>query len=93
MSNHRFFRASPEVYELIRAQVDAAWGLPEPLTETCILPAEDQRQDAGGNCLLAVRLEWLEWEPVATLLPQMLDIDAVEELTEAEYWAAIASPD
>lgn len=93
MRSHRFFRASSEVYESLRAQLDAAWGLPAPLTETCILPANDQRQDAGGNCLLAVRLEWLEWEPVATLVPQMLQIGAVEELTEAEYWAAIASPE
>jgi len=86
---HRFFRAAPAVYESIRAQIDAAWGYPTPHTLTSIPTAADQNKDAGGNCIMAVRLEWLGWEPVATLVPQAVESGLIEEMSEAEYWAAI----
>lgn len=86
---HRFFKAAQEVYESMRSQIDAAWGYPTPHTQTSIPPADDQYKAADGDCLMAVKIEWLGWEPVATLMPQMLDMGAVEEISEAEYWAAI----
>lgn len=87
---HRFFRASPAVYEQVRAQVDSAWGYPTKIgTQTCIPPADEQSTDSQGRCLLAVLVEWTTWEPVATLLPQMIAVGQVEEISEAEYWAAV----
>ena len=86
---HRFFRASPAVYEQVRSQVDAAWGYPTPVgTQTCIPPAAEQEKDSQGRCLLAVLVEWTTWEPVATLLPQLIAAGAVDEISEADYWAA-----
>jgi len=69
---HRFLKASPAVYESMRSQIDAAWGYPTPYTQTCIPPAVEQFKAADGDCIMGVKVEWTTWEPVATLLPQML---------------------
>lgn len=86
----RFFRGSVAVYEAIRADLDAAWGLPNDSgTATCIAPASTAHKDAQGRVLLAVHDEFATWEPAATLLPQLLASGAVEEITQAEYQAAL----
>lgn len=84
---HRFFKAPAAVYEAMRVQIDAAWGYPEPLTLTSIPPANVQHKHADGDCIMGVRLDWLGWEPVATLIPQALASGMITEMTEAEYWA------
>ena len=89
---HRFLKASPAVYESMRLQIDAAWGYPTPHTETCIPTAADQFKAADGDCIMGVKVEWCEWEPVATLLPQMLAAGVVTEISEADYWAAMPQP-
>lgn len=89
---HRFFKAPPAVYESLRAQIDAAWGYPTQHTQTSIPTAADQHKAPDGDCVMAVRLEWLGWEPVATLLPQAVASGMIEEISEAEYWAAIPQP-
>lgn len=90
---HRFLKASPEVYEAMRAQVDASWGYPTEHTQTSIPPAAEQNKDSDGDCIIGVKSEWCEWEPVATLLPQMIAAGQIEEITEVEYWAALPQPD
>ena len=90
---HRFFKASPDLYESLRAQIDAAWGYPTPHTQTSIPPAAEQHKASDGDCIMGVKAEWLDWEPVATLMPQMLDLGAVVEISEAEYWAAMPEPE
>jgi hypothetical protein len=37
--------------------------------------------------------EFATWEPASTLLPQLIASGAVEEITEAEYRAAMLPPD
>lgn len=86
---HRFFKASPTVYEAIRKQIDAAWGYPTAHTQTSIPPAAEQHKAADGDCLMGVKVEWTTWEPVATLLPQLIAAGQVEEISEAAYWAAV----
>jgi hypothetical protein len=90
---HRFLKASPAVYESMRAQIDAAWGYPTPHTATSIPPAAEQHKAADGDCIMGVKAEWCDWEPVATLLPELLNAGAVEEISEAEYWASMPQPD
>jgi hypothetical protein len=90
--SQRFFRTSDAMlYESIRLQLDAAWGHPTPdgTTITCIDPASVAPRDASGHILLAVRPEWCEWEPVPTLLPQLLAAGAVQEIDAAAYDAAV----
>lgn len=90
---HRFFKASSEVYDAMRSQIDAAWGYPTIHTQTCIPSAADQHKATDGDCVLGVKAEWCEWEPVATLLPQMLSSSQIEEISESEYWAEMPTPD
>jgi hypothetical protein len=86
---HRFLKAAPAVYESMRAQIDAAWGYPTPHTQTCIPPAAEQFKAADGDCIMGVKAEWCGWEPVATLLPEMIAAGLVKEISEADYWAAM----
>lgn len=90
---HRFLKATPAVYEAMRSQIDAAWGYPTEYTETCMPPASSQHKASDGDCIIGVKAEWCEWEPVATLLPQMLSSSQIEEISESEYWAEMPTPD
>ena len=90
---HRFFKASPEVYESLRSEIDAAWGYPTAYTQTCIPPAAEQHKAQNGDCVMGVKTAWTTWEPVATLLPQMIAAGQIREITEAEYWSAMPQPE
>lgn len=84
----RYFRIPDDnLYESIRHQLDAAWGFPAPdgLTVTCVDPAATAPRDSQGRILLAVQPEFVEFEAVAAILPQLLASGAVEELSESEY--------
>jgi len=68
--SQRFFRGDAATYEAIRADLNAAWGLPNDKgTLTCIAPAATAPTDSQGRVLLAVHDEFATWEPAATLLP------------------------
>lgn len=92
----RYFRtADADLYESIRLQLDAAWGHPtaDGSTVTCIDPVAVAPRDLSGRVLLAVRDEFVTYEPAASILPQLLASGAVEEITEAEFAAAVARPE
>lgn len=92
--SQRFFRASAATYESVRSQLDAAWGLPNDKgTHTCAEPAATAPHDAQGRVLLAVRPKFCEFEAVAAVLPLLLSSGSVQEITEAEYWAAFPQSD
>ena len=55
----RFYKFTPDAYELYRATLDAAMGFPCPGTATSIEPTGTAPRDAGGKVLLAVSGEWL----------------------------------
>ena len=91
----RYFRtASPDLYESIRLQLDASWGHPTPdgKTITCIDPVAIAPRDQGGRILLAVREEFLAYEPAASILPQLLNSGAVEEISETAFAAGVQQP-
>lgn len=86
----RFFRSTDAVYEQARATLDAAWGLPNDLgTVTCIEPATTAPHDAQGRVLLAVNDDFCAYPVAVDLLPQLLASGAVDEITAAEYQAAL----
>jgi hypothetical protein len=88
--SQRFFRGDVATYEAIRSDLDAAWGLPNDKgTSTCIAPAVTAPKDSQGRVLLAVHEDFANWEPAATLLPQLLASGSVEEISEATYRAAL----
>lgn len=81
----RYFRtADATLYETIRATLDAAWGHPNEQTITCIDPESVAPRDADGRILLAVDDAFATYEPVPSMLPQLL-ASGVEEIAAAEY--------
>lgn len=86
----RFFRSDVATYEQVRVALDAAWGHVAPTT--CIEPAATAPRDSQGRVVLAVNDEFCTYSVAAELLPQLLASGAVEEITEAEYQAAIQTP-
>jgi hypothetical protein len=92
----RFFRclAGDLAYDEARLALDAAWGHPSPdgKTVTCIDPAEVAPRDKSGTIVLAVRDEFCDYPAAAALLSQLIASGAVEEITEAEYQAAVSVP-
>ena len=91
MLAQRFFRADAATYESMRLHLNAAWGLPTPGTENCILPADDPTapRDGQDRVYLAVHAEWCDWPAVAAVLPDLLASGAVEEVTREDYQAAL----
>jgi len=81
----RYFRSDAATYEAIRQQLDAAWGHPSAVAETCIEPAASAPRDSQGRVLLAVLAEFAEYPAVAAVLPQLLASGAVEEIGASEY--------
>lgn len=90
----RFFRISDtSVYESTRLGLDAAWGLPDGKgTVTCVEPAATAPRDSEGQIVLAVADEFCAFSVAVDLLPQLLASGAVEEITEADYQAALTPP-
>ena len=90
MTAHRFFVTSDAVYEQMRAAVDAAWKYPTSVgTQTCVEPASERPHDLDGRVLKALTLEWLEWEPVTTMIAGAIAAGIVVEIDEDTYWAAM----
>lgn len=87
----RYFRSTPAVYADICAQFDAAYGYPNAETKTDrTLPlATDLPADGQGRVYLAVDAAYCEYILPGEMLPELLASGAVEELTEAQYVAAV----
>lgn len=85
----RCFRclAGDEVYEQIRATLDAAWGHPnaETKTVTCIDPASVAPRDTQGRIMLATSEAFCEYDAASQMLPQLLDSGMIEEIDAATY--------
>lgn len=83
----RYFRSTAAVYEVVSAQLDAAYGYPNTTTKTeralplaSNLPVDDQ-----GRVYLAISAEYCEYVLPSQMLPQLLASSAVEEIDAATY--------
>jgi hypothetical protein len=91
----RYFRAgSVEVYEAVRANLDAAYGYPNDDTKTltAICPALDAQTDASGRVYMVASQAECDFPVVAALLPQLLSSGLVEEIDAARYLQELPSP-
>jgi hypothetical protein len=77
----RIFRTSPQAYEAIRAQIDAAFGYPyfsDPenptvaTTETCMPPVKSAITDADGNAYIALADEHSTLPQIAPALAALI---------------------
>lgn len=89
----RYFRSTHAVYANICAQLDAAYGYPNPETKTeRTLPlAPELPSDEANRVYLAISSEYCEYVLPSQLLPQLLASGAVEEISEAQYLAVLPS--
>jgi len=90
--SRRYFAASPQVYEAVRAQLDALWGHPDGVTETAFNPVTLAPRDNDGRALLAVWSSFCEMPDVAEMLPGLLASGAVAEITQQEFDAWLPVP-
>lgn len=87
----RYFRSTPDVYNSICSQLDAAYGYPnaETKTQRTLPVVSDLPADAAGRVYLPISADYCEYVLPSQLLPQLLASGAVEEISEAEYRAAL----
>lgn len=87
----RYFRSTPAVYADICAQLDAAYGYPnaETKTERTLPLVGDLPTDSQGRIYIAVSAAYCDFILPGQMLPELLASGAVEELTAAQYLAAV----
>ncbi len=87
----RHFRSTPAVYADICAQLDAAYGYPNPETKTeRTLPLSSSLPtDESGHVYLAISAEYCEYVLPSQLLPELLASGAVEEIDAETYQASL----
>jgi len=90
----RYFRSTPAVYAAVCAQLDAAYGYPNAETKTlrALPPISELPADSQGRVYLAIAAAYCAYILPAELLPQLLASSAVEEITDADYMAALPQP-
>jgi hypothetical protein len=89
----RYFRSTPAVYASICAQLDAAYGYPNAATKTArTLPlVADLPSDDQGRVYLAVAADYCEFVLPSQMLPELISLGLVDEITQAQYLAAMPS--
>lgn len=84
----RFFRSAPNVYEQTLAALDSAWGFPKHGFDHVFLPLSYAPQKAG-MAYLAIQAAEAEMEPAGEMLAELLSAGVVQEVTQADYRAAM----
>lgn len=87
----RYFRVQPDAYEQARATLNAAWGLPQPGTDTSIPVADQCVRDTAGNVYVGVD-DWMaDMAPAPQVVAQAIAAGVAAEISEAEMdFAAMA---
>ena len=89
----RYFTAAVDVYEAVSAQLDGAYGYPNPGTRTeRALPLASELPSVDGLLYLAVDATYCDYNLPSEMLPQLLSAGLVGEIAEAKYTAATAKP-
>lgn len=91
---NRYFRSTPDVYLLVCSQLDSAYGYPNESTRTQrTLPGVDNLpSDSDGRLYLAISAEYCSFDLPSQLLAQLIDMGAVEEITEQQYESVTPTP-
>jgi hypothetical protein len=83
--SHRFFRATPEVYEGMRQWLDAEFGHPKPGTQTCVPPLANAPQKDGFVWVSASNEECAK---AGDVLDDLIDAGVIDEFERSD-WASI----
>lgn len=91
----RYFRAeSADVYETVRANLDAAYGYPSDATKTltAICPASEAPTDSSGRVYMIASEAECEFPAVAALLPQLLGSGLSDEVDAEQFAQEFPAP-
>ncbi len=83
----RYFRSTPEIYDVVCGQLDSSYGYPNESTKTqrTLPQANELPSDAEGRVYLAVDAAYCDFILPSAMLPQLIGSGAVEELDESTY--------
>ena len=87
----RYFRATAETCEYINAQLDSAYGFPNPETKTTrtLPPASTLPRDEQGRVYLAVKSRYCEYILPSQMLPNLIESGDIEEIDKQDYEAVL----
>jgi hypothetical protein len=90
----RYFRSTPEVYEGICQQLDAAYGYPNSETKTArtLPPLAALHRDGIGRVYIAIESAYCDYVLPAELLPQLIASNEIEEINAEAYSAVLPKP-
>lgn len=87
----RYFITAEATYESLRQLMDAQLKYPNALGQSVFQTPLQAPRDAFRRILLAVDVEIAGYATIAAAIANLLDSDAMEEIDEATYLAAVAS--
>lgn len=88
MDSNRYFLLSQELYQQIRALLDAVFQHPNGKAETCLHPAPVLHE---GRAVVGILLSMMEWPEVAASVTSLIASGQIEEVTASEYAGILAS--
>lgn len=86
---NRYFRMTPVVYGQFASELDSLFGFPKPGTQRSLPQEGRMPRDPAGRILLLLDQPMLGSGTVASALNPRVDDGSAEEITEAEYVAAL----
>lgn len=87
----RYFITAESTYENLRQGLNEQLGYPNSLGKTIIQAALQAPRDGFRRVLLAIDTDLPNYAAIAAAIAPLLDSDAMEEIDEATYLAAVAS--
>lgn len=87
----RYFITAESTYEVLRQSLNAQLAYPNSLGKTVFQTALQAPRDGFRRVLLAVDTDLPNYAAIAAAIVPLLDSDAMEEIDEATYLAAVAS--
>lgn len=87
----RYFITAESTYEDLRQSLNAQLGYPNAAAKTVFQTALQAPRDSFRRVLLAVDTDLAAYATIDAAIAPLLDSDAMEEIDEATYLAAVAS--
>lgn len=89
--SQRYFITAEATYESLRERLDSLLGYPNAFGKSVVQTPLYAPRDSYKRVLLAVDLDIPGYATIATAITPLLATDAMEELDEPTYLAAVAS--
>ena len=85
MQPNRFFVLTVQVYEQVRAGLDAAFQHPNGKAITCLPPAADAPKWTDGKPIATVLSSQCAWPEVSGMIAQLTGTGAAQEITAEQF--------